>query len=245
MLEIDQKYGKSLVKIVKVNDLTAAAGLKHQKVTELTASVLLSGSAFEASYSHADNNKVIPTDTVKNTIYYLAKTSQIENLESFAVIIANHFIKTYPWVEGVTITLDSHDWTRVMTSLVEPVTDGISGSDPQSTALKPHPHSFYRAGNQKRTAHLYAQRRKGGFFATFGGGIKDLLVMKTTASSFVNFNTCPLTTLPPMAERILSTSIDASYNLTPRFFKGMPLSTQLMNSLVEMNGLKSTLLCAK
>ncbi|KAK9759692.1 hypothetical protein K7432_017039, partial [Basidiobolus ranarum] len=63
-----QAYGKTKVRVTKV--------IRHTKnwhdVVELTCQVLLDGK-FETSYTEADNSSIVPTDTVKNTIYVLAK----------------------------------------------------------------------------------------------------------------------------------------------------------------------------
>ena len=45
-----------------------------------------------------DNRDVVPTDTVKNTIYFLAKKHGVENIETFALLLANHFLTFYSHV---------------------------------------------------------------------------------------------------------------------------------------------------
>ncbi|KAH6562804.1 hypothetical protein BASA60_006617 [Batrachochytrium salamandrivorans] len=167
-----QKYGKDKVRVVKVTDLPpssapGAANLKHQHVQELTCRVLLSGAQFETSYSRGNNQLVVPTDTVKNTIYFLAQTTPgtLEDIESFGKIICRHFLKEYNHVEGVHVHIYAHDWTRIQTSTYVPTTDKATGSlisttSPTDTKLVvgPHPHSFYRAGEQKRLTDITAER---------------------------------------------------------------------------------------
>ncbi|KAH6598811.1 hypothetical protein BASA61_002774 [Batrachochytrium salamandrivorans] len=46
-------------------------------------------------------------------------------------------------------------------------------------------------------------------------GICDLYVLKSTGSSFENYHTDRLTTLPPMAERVLSTDVTAKWTFPP------------------------------
>ncbi|ORX63289.1 tetrahydrobiopterin biosynthesis enzymes-like protein [Basidiobolus meristosporus CBS 931.73] len=61
----------------------------------LTAQVLLDGK-FETSYTEADNSVVVPTDTVKNTLYVLAqKAENVQTIERFGYEIGQHFINRY------------------------------------------------------------------------------------------------------------------------------------------------------
>ncbi|KAH6593833.1 hypothetical protein BASA50_007059 [Batrachochytrium salamandrivorans] len=235
-----QKYGKDKVRVVKVTDLPpssapGAANLKHQHVQELTCRVLLSGAQFETSYSRGNNQLVVPTDTVKNTIYFLAQTTPgtLEDIESFGKIICRHFLKEYNHVEGVHVHIYAHDWTRIQTSTYVPTTDKATGSlisttSPTDTKLVvgPHPHSFYRAGEQKRLTDITAERvhsagksaaPASNFQIKFSitSGICDLYVLKSTGSSFENYHTDRLTTLPPMAERVLSTDVTAKWTFPP------------------------------
>ena len=225
---VKQQYGKDKVRLVKVTDLPSSQDLKHQHVQELTVRVLLSGVQFEPSYSKADNSLVVPTDTVKNTIYYLAQKTQatLEDIEGFGKVIARHFLKKYSHVEGVHMAIVAHDWTRIQTSTLEPTTDRNAGSRVTSVnsvaalALQNHPHSFYRGGEQKRTTAIEALRvdaSSSGFKIKFKiqSGIKDLYVLKSTGSSFENYHKCELTTLPPMKERIFSTDIQANWTFPP------------------------------
>ncbi|EGF80481.1 hypothetical protein BATDEDRAFT_11731 [Batrachochytrium dendrobatidis JAM81] len=205
-----QQYGKDKVRLVKVTDLPAstahgATNLKHQHVQELTCRVLLAGAQFETSYTKADNRLVVPTDTVKNTIYYLAQTTQdtLEDIESFAKVIGRHFIKQYAHVEEVHVRIHAHNWTRIQTSTLEPV------------PTLAHPHSFYRAGEQKRTTNVVATRVQSRADAmikfSIASGISDLYVLKSSGSSFEDYHLDKLTTLPPMSERVLSTDITATW----------------------------------
>lgn len=51
------------------------------------------------AYTKGDNSKVVPTDTVKNTIYVLAKRHMDTFcIEEFALVIARHFVSEYSHV---------------------------------------------------------------------------------------------------------------------------------------------------
>lgn len=65
-------------------------------------------------------------------------------------------------------------------------------------AGKPHKHSFVRNGDDKRLTSVTIDGTAGKdkMTATLSSGIKDLLVLKTTESSFENFVTDKFRTLP-------------------------------------------------
>ncbi|KAI8927132.1 hypothetical protein BC831DRAFT_453431 [Entophlyctis helioformis] len=232
----EQRYGKDKVRLVKVTDLPpspAAPHLKHQHVQELTVRVLLSGTSFTTSYTAADNSLVVPTDTVKNTVYFLAQQtdSTLEDIEVFGGVLARHFLATYAHVDGVHVRIAAHDWTRLTTSTVQPTTASEPGSAVSSVAAigalptAPHPHAFTRAGDYKRTTQVTATRTAVSSPAsaasvpaavfTIVSGLADFYVLKSTGSSFENYHTDALTTLPPMAERILSTDVSVVYRYRP------------------------------
>ena len=40
---------------------------------------------FETSFTEADNSKILPTDTMKNTVYFVARDSKAATIEEFAM----------------------------------------------------------------------------------------------------------------------------------------------------------------
>lgn len=64
-------------------------------------------------------------------------------------------------------------------------------------------------------------------------GLKDLLVLKTTESSFENFLRDEYTTLPEVSDRIFSTSVDCTYQMTlPSIPVGIDFN-KIFNSVLE------------
>jgi len=72
-------YGKSSVRLVKV----ARHGDRHD-LTDLTVAIRFEGD-YDRSYTDGDNHDVLPTDTMKNTVYALAAEHAIAEPESFGV----------------------------------------------------------------------------------------------------------------------------------------------------------------
>ena len=76
-------YGKSKVRMVKV----ARHGDRHD-LQEITVNIAFEGD-FESAHLVGDNHKILPTDTMKNTVYALAKQSPgLEEIEALALIIS-------------------------------------------------------------------------------------------------------------------------------------------------------------
>jgi len=72
---------------------------------------------------------------------------------------------------------------------------------------KPHPHSFYRDGDEKRIVEATVTRDS----ISVRSGITDLLVLKSTGSQFHGFVRDEFTTLAETTDRILSTSVDCGW----------------------------------
>lgn len=182
------RYGKANVRLLKVkrdpNDR------QNQDVIELRVRCLLEG-AIETSYTDADNSVVVPTDTVKNTLYILAKQGEVWPIELFAARAADHFISRYSHITGVHVDIQQLCWNRY----------DVNG--------KPHAHSFVLAKDEFRTCKLYKQR---GDSYKIRSGIQGLTVLKSTGSMFYDYNMCEYTTLQPTWDRFLSTDIDATWD---------------------------------
>ena len=180
------RYGKDNVRVYKVE---RDENTKTQSVTEMTICVLLEGDV-DVSYTRADNTPVIATDTMKNTTYIMAKQHPVNPPELFASILGSHFIETYEQIHTAHVSVIQHRWTRM----------SVDG--------KPHPHSFFRDGEEKRVAEASVVESKG---IEIRSAISDLLVLKSTGSQFHHFYRNDFTTLKDTYDRILSTSIDAAW----------------------------------
>jgi urate oxidase len=181
------RYGKDNVRVYKV-ERDEKTGV--QTVTEMTVCVLLEG-AIDTSYTKADNSVVVATDSMKNTVYIMAKEHPVTPPELFASIVGTHFIDSYPHLTAAHISVITHRWTRMT----------IDG--------KPHPHSFYRDGAETRNVEAVARRGNG---IDIRSGIAGLLVLKSTGSQFHGFVRDEYTTLPEVWDRILSTDVDAGWS---------------------------------
>jgi urate oxidase len=179
----ENNYGKSRVRLLRV---TRQEG-RHD-IKELTLEIRFEGD-FDAAHTRGDNRKILPTDTMKNTVYALARQHSIEAVELFCFHLIEHFLTYNPQVSRVQIEAAEERWARLP----------LGG--------KPHPSAFARAGEEKHTAILSGSRKE----TTVRAGIEGLVVMKTSKSAFEDFLKDPFTTLKDDDNRILATELRANW----------------------------------
>jgi len=159
---------------------------------EMSVDIELGGD-FAASYTKGDNSKVIATDSMKNTVYVLAKENDFNSIEAFAVILARHFVKTYRQVRTVKVWIEQPTWDRVR----------VNG--------RSLPHSFVAGSAELRTCRaIFSKENKGP--PSIISGLKGLKVLNTTDSEFSNFVSDRYRTLKDAADRIMATSVDAHWH---------------------------------
>ncbi|MEZ0578347.1 factor-independent urate hydroxylase [Nocardioides sp. MH1] len=139
---------------------------------------------FTTAYTEGDNSHVHATDTQKNSVYALAREHGVTSPEAFLLVLADHW-SAQPWVTGTWFAAESYAWER----------------------LPANGHSFVRAAQETRTAWLqsYGDER----FVL--GGLTDLVVLKSTGSEFHGFPRDRFTTLAGTDDRILATSVTATW----------------------------------
>ena len=100
-------YGKSRVCLTKLTRHPDRHDLK-----EIAVEILLEGD-FEASYLTGDNRLVVPTDTMKNTVYALAAGHPLDSIESFTLTLVEHFLNRHPQVTAATARIEEVSWRRI------------------------------------------------------------------------------------------------------------------------------------
>jgi urate oxidase len=144
---------------------------------------------FESSYTSGDNTKVVPTDTIKNTINVFARQHLGPEIERFALILAEHFLSRYAQAVDVGIQISERKWERL----------SVDG--------EPHPHSFKAGSEARMFTHIVCDRKS----KSVRSGIRDLVILKSTGSGFENYPKDEFTTLPETADRILATSFSSTW----------------------------------
>jgi urate oxidase len=202
----ENNYGKSGIRLVKV----ARHGDRHE-IHDLTVAVSLEGSFVEA-HVLGDNSAVLPTDTMKNTVYVMARSHPLDSIESFALELSKHFLDESPAASVARVEIAAHPWERL------PM--GSGG----------HPHAFRKPGGETRTAKV--TRTRDGFEVR--AGIEGLTILKSARSAFKGFFRNRYTTLKETEDRIFATRLtalwrygsrDTSYSLLARAVRATLLET--------------------
>ena len=173
------RYGKSRVRLSRIT----RNGDQHE-FQEWTVRVLLEGD-FETSFTEADNSKILPTDTMKNTVYFVARGSKAATIEEFAIELGDYLLSNNPQVSGALIEVDEKAWQRLdVDGFPEPTTFKLGG---------PEVHTVRAVRDQGREWSIRS-------------GIDGLTILKTTKSAFTGYIKDTLTTLKPSTDRIFGTS---------------------------------------
>ena len=181
----ENRYGKSRVRVVKVK--------RHpdrHDFREWTVEILVEGD-FESCFVHGDNSKILPTDTMKNTVYSLARNSLAECMEDFGKEVISFLLDRNPQISAARVALSENTWEHLQ------------------TGGKPHPTTFVQSSNERQTTEITAARSG---VLSVRSGFENLVLLKTARSEFVGFIKDSLTTLPEMTDRLFGSVVRASWN---------------------------------
>ncbi|GIF39779.1 urate oxidase [Actinoplanes xinjiangensis] len=171
------RYGKAETRLVRVHRDGDSHGL-----VDFNVSIALSGD-LTAAHLTGDNSGVLPTDTMKNTVYAFAKEHGVGEPETFALLLARHFVSTQPQVHAAGVSVESFAWDRL------------------------GPHSFRKRGDHVRTTVVSVTRES----VQVVSGVTGLVLLNSTDSEFHGFVEDGYTTLKPTTDRILATAVDARW----------------------------------
>ena len=179
----DNQYGKAETHLVRVT----RDGETHS-IKDVNVSITLAGE-FDASHTAGDNSKIVPTDTQKNTVFAFAKEAPVGEIEEFALRLARHFAGEFAAVHRARVSIEEYPWDRI----------DVGG--------RPHPHSFLRAGAEKRLTTVTCMKER----AWVVSGLSDLVLLKSTGSEFWGYPKDRYTTLEETRDRVLATAVVARW----------------------------------
>jgi urate oxidase len=180
----ENRYGKSRVRVVRLNRQSPV-----HEFQEWSVEVLLQGD-FLSCFADGDNSKILPTDTMKNTVYSLARKSSAACMEDFSKELIEHLLTHHPQVSEAEVSIREKAWQHL------------------TTGGKPHPKTFVQAGSELQTTHV--TQKRGETFCV-ESGIEDLVIMKTSDSAFAEYIHDALTTLPETNDRLFGTALRARW----------------------------------
>ncbi|WP_345377211.1 factor-independent urate hydroxylase [Frondihabitans cladoniiphilus] len=182
----DHQYGKAESRLVRIY-----RDQPRHEIHDINVSTALRG-PWDAAYLEGDQSNVLPTDTQKNTAYAFAKSKGVESIESFGLDLARHFVGDVDPVEGARIEIEEYAWERAI----------VDGSE--------HDHTWLRKGQEVRTAAITVDQT--GEYVI--GGLKDLVLLKSTGSEFFGFLKDEFTTLPETHDRVMATALEAKWRFS-------------------------------
>lgn len=178
---IGNAYGKTGIRLLRL-----LRGARHE-VLETTLEVRLEGDFAEAY--EGDNTRVLPTDTMKNTVYAVARELPFGSSEELCRLLGRHFLATQPQVSKATVSAVERPWQR------------YAGEKA----------TFVGGGEERATVSYTIERRGGDFSEKISSGIANLLILKTAKSGFENFPRDRYTTLKETGDRLLATRLEATW----------------------------------
>jgi urate oxidase len=180
----ENRYGKSRVRVVKV-----ARDRGVHTVREWGVDILIEGD-YESCFRSGDNSDVLPTDTMKNTVYSIARESSATCIEDFAKELIDHFLTNYAQSTAVGVDIKEKLWSRLE----------VNGHG--------HPTAFQQQSVELQTTSASGAR---GSAVSVSSGLKGLIVLKTTDSAFEGYIKDRLTTLRETSDRLFGTDVTASW----------------------------------
>jgi urate oxidase len=180
------QYGKAENRVVRIY-----RDAPRHEIHDINVSTCLRGD-FSAAHLTGDQTAVLPTDTQKQTAYAYAKEKGLLSIEDYGLALARHFVSDVEPVQAARIEIDEYAWERA-------VVDGAE-----------HNHTWTRKGQEVRTAAITVD----GDGEWVVGGLKDLIVLKSTGSEFAGFLEDRYTILEPTHDRVMATSLVAQWRFT-------------------------------
>src|ERR1700683_1329849 len=151
----ENRYGKSRVRLVRVKRRAEGNDFR-----EWTLDVLLRGD-FASCFEDGDNSKILPTDTMKNTVYSLARRSSADCVEGFAKELTEFLLQRNPQVSEAEVSVSEKQWGH------------LSGRE------GPYPTTFVQSSRERQTTTVSRNQRGE---VTVVSGLEDLVIMKTAGS---------------------------------------------------------------
>jgi urate oxidase len=182
------RYGKSRVRLMRLTKY-----FSHHDLDEWTVQILLTGD-FTTAHTLGDNSQILPTDTMKNTVYFVARESKADSMEAYAQELVDYILTRNPQVTSAEVVIESTLWKRL-------TVDG-----------KPFPTAFMR-GSEERQTTTVARAQNSPF--TIKSGLDRLTLLKTANSAFTGYIKDSLTTLPETTDRLFGTALKAEWPYTP------------------------------
>lgn len=198
----DNAYGKRGIRLLKVR-----RDEHRHDISDVSVEIRFEGD-LEAAYTAGDNTQVLPTDTMRNSVYALAAEHDVAQPDEFAAALVTHFLEGAAPLSRATVTVHQRPWQRI---------EGVA-----------NPGAF-TGGFEERRVAIVTGTSNG---LSHSAGIDGLSLLKTTGSAFRDFLRDELTTLPDADDRVLQTVVTARWPYTAAVDYGAAFDT-VRTALIE------------
>jgi urate oxidase len=203
----ENSYGKSRVRVVKVKRQP-----DRHDFYDWTVEILLEGD-FESCFVEGDNSKILPTDTMKNTVYSLARRSLAECIEDFAKEVAAFLLERNAQVCTARVKISEKAWEHLQ------------------TAGRLHPTTFAQSSAECQATEVTEARNRA---VSVRSGLDHLVILKTAGSEFVGFIKDSLTTLPEARDRLFGTEVSARWTYFSAALPFHSVRTAVRDTLLDV-----------
>lgn len=179
----ENSYGESGVRLLRV-----ARQADRRDVKEVTLDVRFEGD-FEDAHERGENRKILPPQTIRNTVYALARQYPSAAIEDFSLHLIEHFLTYNAQISQVRIEAEESAWARI------------------PHAGKPHGSAFTQSAKERRIASLRGARES----VEVRGGVRELFVLKAAKAGFEGFLRDPYTTLEDDGDSMISAELRAAW----------------------------------
>jgi len=176
-------YGACQIRVLRITRRGDRDDLR-----DLDIGVRVEGEIADA-FTKGDNELLLPADSLRNTVYAIARDVSRTEIEQIGLALADHFMAHQPQFTRVRIELAERPWTRL------PVSGRAQGQ------------AFTATASERRTATVTSN----GPQVAVVGGIADLTIMKTAGATFEGYLADQFTTLEASSERVLAVRADARW----------------------------------
>jgi urate oxidase len=202
----ENRYGKSRVRVMKVDRST-----EPHRVFEWNVEVWLQGD-FSECFERGDNSRILPTDTMKNTVYSVARASNVETIEEFAKELAKYFVSNQPQIDEADIGIRSTSWKCI------------------EVAGREHTSAFVKEGGATGTTRVACSHDGA---VTIAAGIADLAILKTAKSAFAGYIRDRLTTLKETHDRLFGTLATAEWRYATATHNFAASRSRIVDTLLD------------
>jgi len=193
-------------------------GPRHA-VYEWNVEVWLKGD-FTTCFEDGDNSRILPTDTMKNTVYYQARRSEASCPEQFATELVTYLLSNNPQVDEAGASIAAAPWEHISAGGEEHGTAFIQTGAAIDTATVTYP----RAGKPAAMS-----------------GFRNLGILKTAKSGFAGYIKDKLTTLKETNDRLFGTLASGEWKYVTDEVDYSAARAKIMDALLHSFALHDSL----